>query len=69
MVCVTRARHRELLQSALEGFNNFLEGDHGEVEFRAEDLRRSGDALGRITGKLDVEDVLDVLFAEFCIGK
>jgi tRNA modification GTPase len=36
---------------------------------RAEDLRRAGDAIGRITGRIDVEDLLDVIFRDFCIGK
>jgi tRNA modification GTPase len=35
----------------------------------AEELRRATDALGRITGRVDVEDLLDVIFREFCIGK
>ncbi len=68
-IFVTRARHRALLQASVASLGEFLSGDFGEIEFRAEDLRRAGDALGRITGKLDVEDVLEVIFAEFCIGK
>jgi tRNA modification GTPase len=39
------------------------------VELRAEDLRRAGDALGRITGRVDVEDVLGEVFKRFCVGK
>jgi tRNA modification GTPase len=35
----------------------------------AEDLRRAADALGRLTGAVDVEDVLDEVFGRFCIGK
>jgi tRNA modification GTPase len=35
----------------------------------AEDLRLAARALGRITGRVDVEDILDVIFGEFCIGK
>jgi tRNA modification GTPase len=35
----------------------------------AEDLRLAARALGRITGRVGVEDVLDLVFAEFCIGK
>jgi tRNA modification GTPase len=38
-------------------------------ELAAEDLRLAARALGRITGRVDVEDVLDVIFREFCIGK
>ena len=39
------------------------------AELAAEDLRLAVRALGRITGRVDVEDLLDVIFAEFCIGK
>jgi tRNA modification GTPase len=41
----------------------------GPVELKAEELRLATRALGRITGRVDVEDVLDVIFREFCIGK
>ncbi|MBM3487566.1 MAG: hypothetical protein FJX67_13200, partial [Alphaproteobacteria bacterium] len=40
-----------------------------EAELVAEDVRLAGRALGRITGRVDVEDVLDVIFRDFCIGK
>ena len=38
-------------------------------ELAAEDLRLATRALGRITGRVDVEDILDVIFRDFCIGK
>jgi tRNA modification GTPase len=38
-------------------------------ELVAEDLRLSARAIGRITGRIDVEDLLDVIFNDFCIGK
>ena len=68
-VLITRARHRDLLLSVLEALGDFLEGDLVDTELRAEDLRRAAFALGRLTGKVDVEDILDKLFVEFCIGK
>ena len=40
-----------------------------EPELRAEDLRRAAQALGRLTGAVDVEDVLGEIFGRFCIGK
>jgi tRNA modification GTPase len=64
---VTRARHRK----ALEGCRAALERVAGAElpELAAEDLRLASRALGRITGRIDVEDVLDVVFRGFCIGK
>ena len=64
---VTRARHRE----ALEDVRTALQAARAQsaAELIAEDLRRAADALGRIVGRTGVEDVLDLLFAEFCIGK
>ena len=43
--------------------------DAGLPELRAEALRRALRALSRLTGRVDVEQVLDVVFGEFCIGK
>jgi tRNA U34 5-carboxymethylaminomethyl modifying GTPase MnmE/TrmE len=40
-----------------------------QSELAAEDLRHAVDALGRVVGRVDIEDVLDVLFHDFCIGK
>ena len=66
---VTRQRHRTALASCLEAIRAALSDDSRPLELRAEDLRRAGDALGRITGRIDVEDLLDVIFRDFCIGK
>ena len=46
-----------------------LAGDGTASEVVAEDLRLAARALGRLTGRVDVEDILDVVFADFCIGK
>jgi tRNA modification GTPase len=66
---ITRARHRALLTEALAGCEAFLAGDQGQLELRAEDLRRAAHALGRLTGRVDAEDVLGEIFGRFCIGK
>ena len=68
-VMITRVRHRALLHRTVEALGAFLKGDMVETELRAEDLRRAAFALGGLTGKVDVEDVLDHLFLEFCVGK
>jgi len=64
---ITRARHREALNQTLSSLNNINLGN--AIELTAEDLRHSAYNLGRITGRIDVEDVLDVIFSSFCIGK
>jgi tRNA modification GTPase len=64
---LTRARHREALEMARDALRRAL--DAPLAELRAEDLRLAWRSLGRITGAVDVEDLLDVIFADFCIGK
>jgi tRNA modification GTPase len=64
---LTRARHREALAACVVALDRF--GEQSAVELAAEDLRLAAQALGRITGRVDVEDVLDIIFREFCIGK
>jgi tRNA modification GTPase len=64
---ITRARHRQILTEVLAALQRFAVGE--ELELRAEDLRMAARALGRMTGRIDVEDVLDALFRSFCIGK
>jgi tRNA modification GTPase len=64
---LTRLRHREALEDCRQTLIRGLE--IGPVELKAEELRLGTRALGRITGRVDVEDVLDVIFREFCIGK
>lgn len=64
---LTRLRHRRALEDCRDALARALAAD--EVALAAEDLRLAARALGRITGRVDVEDLLDVLFKEFCIGK
>jgi tRNA modification GTPase len=64
---LTRARHREALEMAAASLRRALAADLPEL--RAEDLRLAWRNLGRITGRVDVEDLLDVIFADFCLGK
>lgn len=68
---ITRARYREGLKAcagALGRASEALEAGRA-AELVAEDLRLAARALGRITGRVDVEDLLDVVFRDFCIGK
>jgi tRNA modification GTPase len=64
---LTRARHRAALEETLIALERA--GRAAPPELLAEDLRLAARALGRITGRVDVEDVLDLIFREFCIGK
>jgi tRNA modification GTPase len=66
---ITRARHRQELERAQAALIAFLHEPAAELELRAEDLRSATMALGRLTGRVDVEDILDKIFADFCIGK
>jgi len=64
---ITRLRHRRALEECASHLDRFLNA--GAAELAAEDLRLAARALGRITGHVDVEDILDIVFREFCIGK
>ena len=67
---VTRARHRRALEATAAALGRALAlGPSGRDELIAEELRAAANTLGRLTGRIDVEDVLDVIFREFCIGK
>jgi len=66
---ITQARHRQQIVACLEALEAHLAGEAEDLELRAEDLRQAATALGRITGRVDVEDVLDQIFGRFCIGK
>ena len=64
---LTRARHRAALQTAVRWLADAAEA--GEPELRGEAMRLALSALGAVTGKVGVEDILDSIFREFCIGK
>jgi tRNA modification GTPase len=64
---LTRTRHRSALQDCVASLSRSLAAELPELA--AEDIRLAIRALGRITGRVDVEDILDVIFREFCIGK
>ncbi len=64
---ITRARHRALLMEAMRHLERFFTVP--EVELKCEELRIAAHSIGKITGKIAIDDVLDVVFREFCIGK
>ena len=65
---ITRARHRDMVVNAVHALQEF-DLVNKPVELAAEDLRIAAHALGQVTGRIDVEDLLDQIFAKFCIGK
>ena len=67
---ITRARHRRALEDTVAALSRALATDRsGREELIAEELRSAATTLGRLTGRVDVEDILDVIFRDFCIGK
>ena len=64
---LTRHRHRAALEACLESIERAFGAPSPELI--AEDVRLAVRALGQITGRVDVEDLLDIIFRDFCIGK
>ncbi len=66
---VTRQRHVDALEACLSHLGQAAENRDKPLELTAESLRLAVRALERLIGKVDVEDLLDVIFRDFCIGK
>jgi tRNA modification GTPase len=66
-VVIANARHRISLEKASQALKNSLNQDH--LELMAEEMRTAAFEIARITGAVDIEDILNVIFSEFCIGK
>jgi tRNA modification GTPase len=71
---ITRARHRQALEETVAALDRAIAlGAEAQRELKeeliAEELRTAATTLGRLTGRVDVEDILDVIFRDFCIGK
>jgi tRNA modification GTPase len=66
---VTRERHRRALEDVVAALRRASRVDRDREDLLAEELRIAAQSLGRLTGRVDVEDVLDVIFRDFCIGK
>ncbi|KDQ28790.1 hypothetical protein PLEOSDRAFT_1039110 [Pleurotus ostreatus PC15] len=69
MPLITHTRQRVHLESAARFIEAFLSTPPEDVVLAAEELRYAAQAVGKISGLIDVEDVLDVVFKDFCIGK
>ena len=64
---ISRRRYREALKNTLEFLNDF--NFEKEIELTAEDIRLAAREIGKITGRIEVEEILDKIFGSFCIGK
>ena len=66
---ISRQRHRECLTECLNRLEEAMKLGYDDIDLVSENLRNASVHLGRITGKVDVEDLLEVIFSEFCVGK
>jgi tRNA modification GTPase len=66
---ISRVRQRQLLQETASSLHRSMEAAREGEELAAEELRVAAHCLGRLLGRVDVEDILDVIFREFCVGK
>ncbi len=66
---IVRDRQKHAVLETIRHLNDSLRHDAAQLELAAEDLRKAAHSLGRITGRIDVEDLLTAIFSEFCIGK
>ncbi len=64
-----RQRHRRAIEDSIRLLNESLTHEAGQLEFAAECVRGAARSLARVTGRIDVEDLLGQIFSEFCIGK
>jgi tRNA modification GTPase len=64
---ITQERYRNALKNSVTNLENFSLTKN--IELAAEDLRMTAREIGKITGKVDIENILDVIFSRFCIGK
>ena len=63
-----RLRHRKHVQECIEALLGYEEVNE-QLELASEELRYAARALGKVTGAIGIEDILDAIFSEFCVGK
>ncbi len=66
---ITRARHRQCLNEACGHLKRYNSGTDLLTDIRVDNLRQAVDSLGRLTGSVDADMLLDLIFSEFCLGK
>ena len=65
----SQARHRFCLEECVTALDNFSKMNQVEIDLAAHELHNALNSLGRITGHVSTEQILDVIFKDFCIGK
>ncbi len=63
-----RLRHRKHVQECIDALLGYQEVNE-QLELASEELRYAAKALGKVTGAIGIEDILDAIFSEFCVGK
>jgi len=66
---ISRQRQKSAIKACVESIDKALEYEGNSLEIVAEQLRLAANQLGRLVGRIDVEDLLDVIFRDFCVGK
>lgn len=71
LVLLSKSRHRDALIKVEASLRNFSESlrDNLSPELLSVDIRDALDAVGQITGETTPDDILDLIFGQFCIGK
>jgi tRNA modification GTPase len=68
-VLITQKRQKDALASCVDYVDKALSYTESPIEIRSEFLRMAGEELGKITGQIDIEEMLGVIFSQFCVGK
>jgi tRNA modification GTPase len=67
-IFLSRLRHRGHVEECIQALRGY-ESVYDELELASEELRYAARALGKVTGAIDIEHILDAIFSEFCVGK
>lgn len=67
---ITRERQRNCVEQCIQSLQTCIELQKEDlVDLQAEELRNCLKSLARLTGDVDIEEILDIVFSDFCIGK
>ena len=66
-IFVSRERHRQILTMTMKSMIKSMKVD--QIDLKAEEIRNSLNFLSKITGNNDIDEILDIIFNDFCIGK